>query len=274
MNQHFLLFVTGAACIMGLASSPVGAGDMKAEVIADSKLFHSHFGKTPFPNKAITVDPQGVHFFLSGTTEKPEYTALYSFFKVGGDFEISANYFWTPIVIPKGGYGVSVGIRIETNDKNHSVALARGNFPQQGSAYVVSIGTMSADRKIGYKNEAPFPTSAKKGRLILARKKNEVVCLAADDTEEPKELCRIPFTDAAVQRVLIFADPGKATTDLDAWITEFKVRADEMSHHMVKEENYSNWWGVVAGVVLIVIGTTGFLVVRRIRTGRWSGKES
>ena len=41
---------------------------MKVEVTADVKLFHSHFGKTPFPNQAITALPQGVHFYLSTAT--------------------------------------------------------------------------------------------------------------------------------------------------------------------------------------------------------------
>jgi hypothetical protein len=73
--------------------------------------------------------------------------------------------------------------------------------------------------------------------------------------------------------VLIFADPGKAPADLDVWVTDLKIRADEMSHHMTKKETQGNWSGVVAGAVLIVVGTTGFLVVRRIRTGRWNGKD-
>jgi hypothetical protein len=273
MNKHFLLFLAGAAAILCLAWSSVSAGDMKAEVTADVKLFHSHFGQTPLPNKAITIDPQGVHFSLSAETEKAEYTTLYSFFKLGGDFEISANYDWTPVPIPKKGYGVSCGIQFETNDKKKSVALARGNFPGKGSSYRVSIGTMNADKKTEYKVQPPFATQAKSGRLILARKKNEIICSAVDEAEEPRELCRIPFTDAAVQRVLIFADSGTAPADLDVWITQVKIRADEMSHHMVKQEKLSGWWGVIAGAALIVVGTTGFLVVRRLRTGRWGGRD-
>ena len=269
MNKHILLFVIGGLCVW---SASVAAGEMKTEVAADVKLFHSHFGKTPFPCKAIDVGPHGVHFFLSSATPKPEYTALYSFFKVGGDFEIAADYSWMPVVVPKGGYGVSCGIRIETRDKKHSIALARGNLPDQGSAYIVSIGTMKPDRKIDYQNESPFPTKSTTGRLILTRQKKEVICLAADGTEEPTELCRIAFTDAAVQHVLIFADPGNAPTDLDAWITQFNIRAEEMSHHMVEQESYNSWLGVPAGIAVIVIGTAGFLVAHRLRTGRWRGK--
>ncbi|HZZ79840.1 MAG TPA: hypothetical protein VFE62_15080 [Gemmataceae bacterium] len=272
MNQkHALLFAVGAVSILFFAWSTVSAGDMKAEEVGNPALYRSHFGQTPFPNKSIAIDANGVHFFLSPETEKPEYTALYSFFKLGGDFEVSVNYDWTPVIIPKGGYGVSCGVAIETNDKKKSIALARGNFPGQGSAYRVTTGTWREDKKVDYKSEPPFETTAKSGRLIILRKKKEVICLAADEEGEPKELCKIPFTDAAVQRVLIFADPGATPTELDAWFTRFKIRADEMSHHMVKQEQSNPWWGVYAGLVLIVVGTMGYFVVRRIRTGRWRG---
>ncbi len=273
MNKHVLLFLAGAACILCLALSAVRAGDMKAEETGDVKLFRNRFGQTPMPNKAITIDPQGVHFLLTAASEKAEYTSLYSFFKLGGDFEVSANYDWLPVGVPKKGYGVSCGIGIETHDKKKSVQLARGNLPGQGASYRVSIGTVNADKKTEYTVQPPFETTAKKGRLILARKKNEIICLVADEADEPRELCRIPFTDAAVQRVLIFADPGSAPNDLDVWITQFKIRADEMSHHMVKQEKFSGWWGVLGGLALIVFGTAGFLVVRRIRTGRWGGRD-
>jgi hypothetical protein len=273
MNKHFFLFLGGAASILCLTWSSVSAGDMKAEVIADIKLFHSHFGQSPYPNQAITIDAEGVHFVIKAETEKAEYVSLYSFFKLGGDFEISAGYDWFPVDVPKKGYGVSCGIQIETNDKKKSVALARGNFPGTGSAYRVSIGTMNASKKTEYKVQPAYETKATNGRLILARKKNEIICSAVDDAAEPRELCRIPFTDAAVQRVLIFADSGTAPADLKVSITAVKIRADEMSHHMVKQEKVSGWWGVLAGLALIVVGTTGFLVVRRIRTGRWGGRD-
>lgn len=271
MNKNLYLLAF-ALCTLVTAWPSARAGDMKAELVADVKLFHSHFGKTPFPNKTITVHPHGIRFHLSPATKVPEYTALYSFFKVGGDFEISANYDWTPVDVPDGGYGVSCGIRIETNDKRHSLAIARGNFPGTGSAYRVTVGTMSADRSVEYKNEDPFPTKAKNGRLILARTKKEVICLAANKTEEPTELCRIPFTDAAVQRVLIFADPGSAPTHLDARVSQFRIQAEELSHHMTKKESQGGWLGVIAGAGgLLLVGTIGYVVVRRLRTGRWSG---
>jgi hypothetical protein len=210
MNNNILLFLGAAGCFLCLGWSSAAAGDMKAVVTADFKLFHSHFGQTPFPSKAVTVDPEGVHLFFTSATQKPEYAALYSFFKLGGDCEVSARFDWRPVPVPRTGYGVSCGIRIETNDKKQSVSLARGIIPGKGDVYLVSIGTRRADKHVDYTNEPPFETSAKSGRLILLRQKKEIICLAADEAAEPKELCRLPFTDAAVQRVLIFADPGRS----------------------------------------------------------------
>lgn len=245
---------------------------MNAEAVVDLKLLHSHFGQTPIPSKAITIAPEGVHFKLSADAEKAEYLSLYSFFKLGGDFEISADFHWTAVLVPKKGYGVSCGIQFETNDKQRSVALARSNLPEGISAYRVSVGTMGAGKKVEYSVEDPFPTSALNGRLILSRKKKEIICSVAEgDTEESRVLCRLPFTDKAVQRVLIFADPGGEPNDLEVWITNVKFRADEMSHHMVKKEQESNWWGAIAGGLLFIVGTAGFLIHRRLRTGHWRG---
>jgi len=272
----YLSPLAGIALFAFIVCSPsaTNADDMKVEEVGDLKLFHSHFGKTPFPNKAITIDAKGVHFLLTPATKKPEYTALYSFFKIGGDFEISANYDWTPVDVPKGGYGVSCGISIETNDKMRSVAIARGNFPGEGSAYRVSTGFMNPDRSVEYKAEPLFKTKAKSGKLMLTRNKKEIICLAGGKSEAPTELCRIPFTDAAVQRVFIFADPGAAPTELSARISQFKIRAEEMSHHMTKKEMPTNWFGYLwATGAVVFVGTIGFAVIRRVRTGRWGVAE-
>jgi hypothetical protein len=273
MTKHLLPFLAGAVCLLLLAAwSSSRAGDMKEEVVPDIRLFHERFAQTPYPNKSITLEPQGVHFTFT-QDQKPEYHALYSFFKLGGDFEVSVKYAWNPVNVPKKGYGVSCGIVIETNDTKKSVGLARGNFPGKGSAYRVTVGTWKADKKMDYKNEPEFATQAKSGKLIIARKKSDVTCSIVEGLDEPTELCRIKFTDAAVQRVLFYADPGEVSSDLDAKLFDIKIRADEMSHHMTKKETSNPWWGVFAGLALIVVGTSGFLIVRRIRTGTWVGRE-
>jgi hypothetical protein len=276
MTKHFhlspLLVIADIALFAFLAgsSATTQAGDMKVEEVGDLKLFHSRFGMTPFPNKTITIEPKGVRFSLSPATKNPQYTAIYSFFKIGGDFEISANYDWTPVVVPKGGYGVSCGIAIETNDKMHRVALARGNFPGEGGAYRVSTGIRMPDRSVVYKNEPLFKTKAKSGKLMLTRNKKEIICSAGDQAESPMELCRIPFTDAAVQSVFLFADPGAAPTELKARLTQLKIRAEETSHHMTKNELPTPWFGLIWAVgAVLLAGTIGYVVIRRIRTGQW-----
>jgi hypothetical protein len=262
------LFFAGAACICLQAAA--FAGEMKDELQppADVRLFDAYFARYGAPVKAIVTEPRSVRFVLKSSYQKPEQLGLYSNFKVAGDFEISAKYEWTPVNVPKGGYGVSCGIKVETNDESKAVALARGNLPGRGSAYIVTEAKKEGGEIKYYNTE--FKTDAKKGRLILLREKKEIVCLAADGAGEPQELCRLPFTEASVQRVLIVADPGAAPTDMDARISEFKVRAEEITLKIPKRDAPRNWgWWIAGGVILIAGAVAGYFIFRRLRYGQW-----
>jgi hypothetical protein len=269
MTKNYFLFLAGAACIFLLTLSADGAGEMKAELECppDVKLFDAYFARYGAPVKAITTDLRSVRVQLSSSFPKPEQLGLYSNFKVAGDFEISAKYEWTPVNVPKGGYGVSCGIKVETNDENKGVALARGNLPGKGSVYIVTEAQKESG-EMKYTNKH-FPTEAKKGRLVLLREKKEVVCLAGDGVGELQELCRLPFTEASLQRVLIVADPGAAPTDMDARISEFKIRAEEITHKIPKRDAPRGWGPWFAGGAFFGIAVGGYFAFRRYRYGQW-----
>jgi hypothetical protein len=98
-----------------------------------------------------------------------------------------------------------------------------------------------------------------------------VVCLAGDGDAEPKELCRVPFTEASVQRVLIVADPGAAPTDMDARISQFTIRAEEITHKIPKRDAPRDWGWWLTGAVVIGCAVGGFFIFRRIRHANGAG---
>ncbi len=266
MKRPLRLSLVGAALAVSVLAQ-CRAGEMKAvlDCGVNLKLLKSHFGRYPSDNKAIQVEPQGLRCYLSTSTKKPEQTGLYSFFAVAGDFEISATYEWTPVLVPKDGYGVSCGIGIDTDTR--TVHLARGNFPGNGSGYVVTRTEMVAGKKV-YKNDEPIKTQAKTGRLVLRRERTELICLTADGAADLTEQCRIPFTAETVRKVRFFADPGNAPTNLDARLTKIHLRAEEITTNIpLSEASGWGWW--LTGAALVLVAAAAAWLVYRIRTGRW-----
>jgi hypothetical protein len=243
------------------------AGEMKSllDCAEKPKLLKTRFDRYPSVTKAIEFEPQGLHFFLSTDTRKPVQTGLASTFAVTGDFEISAAYEWTPVEVPKGGYGVSCGIAIDTDTR--TVALARGNFQGKGGGYVVTRAGI-VDGKKKYDNDPVMPTQAKRGQLVLRREKKEVICLTADDAGELTERCRIPFTTESVRKVRFFADPGSAPTNLDARLSQIRIRAEEITHDIPLSEA-SNWGWLLGATGFVLLAAITLVLVHRVWKGQW-----
>jgi hypothetical protein len=241
----------------------VRAGDMKASLDcgANPKLLGSHFRIYPAGAKAVQLEPQGLRFWLTADTKKPEKTYLYSLFALAGDFELSVAFEWSPVAVPKDGYGVSCGIEIETDKL--SVALARGNFPRDGSAFAVTRGSLIGQQK-KYDNEY-FATNHKQGTMVLRRVKGELHCLTSEGAGELRELCSVnPFPVETVRRVLFFADPGGAPTSMDARLTQIHLRAEEITTDIPRSETAGSslvWWLTAGAVLCLVI--IAFLRFRR-----------
>lgn len=233
---------------------------------ANVKYLKSHFGRYPPVAKAIEFEPQGVRFLLTTSTKEPKQTGLYSFFAVAGDFEISATYDWTPVVVPKDGYGVSCGIGIDTDTR--TIHLERGNFPSiTGSGYRITWTEMENGKKV-YKNDAPVATKAKRGQLVLRRENKDVICLTADGTGDLVEQRRIPFTTETVRKVRFFADPGNAPTNMDARLTKIHLRAEEITTNTpLSEAGGWGWW--ITGGALLILAIAAGLVIYRMRKGHW-----
>jgi hypothetical protein len=270
--SRFLCRSIMAGVLVALGPAPlVPAGEMKAELDcgANAKLLNTFFRRFPLATKAIEFEPQGVRFWSSSANKKAEQVFLYSIFSVAGDFEISATFQWTPVVVPKDGYGVSCGIAVETD--SFFVELGRGNFPEQGSAFTVTKRSGVGNNKT-YDDQF-FVTDVKQGKLVLRREKNELICLTSDGTGELQDLCpKFLFNSGTVRRVLMFADPGGASTNMDARLSQIHLRAEEITTSRPKSEASSSigWWLAAAGLVIVVLG---ILVWRTLRSRARSAAE-
>lgn len=254
-----------AALLVGCAL-PLRAGEMKATLdsAANVKLLKTRFDRYPSPAPALQFEPQGLRFQFDTYIKKPLQTGISSTFAVAGDFEISALYEWTPVIVPKEGYGVSCALAVDADA--WTVALARGNFPGSGSAYVITRGLLQ-DGKKTYKNETPIPTQAKRGKLVLRREKKEIICLTADGDEELVERGRLALTAETVRKVHFYADPGNAPTNLDARLQQIRVRAEEITNNIpLHESSGGGWWMALAAGVLAAAAA---LIGMRAWQGRW-----
>jgi hypothetical protein len=257
-----------SAMAAGLLAVPaVFADNVKTELdcAANSRILHTHFGPYGYyPKTCVMRQSKGVRFWLPAD-EGVEQTGLYSYAALAGDFEVSALYDWDNVPAPQKGYGASCGIAVEALGSGATLSLARGHLigKGQGQGYVVTRGE-PGEKGVRYELAHFSPTRAKSGRLLLRREKTELVCLAADDIRsEPRELCRIPFTDATVRPVRLFADTGGSPTGLDARLSMILLRGDEVATGLVKHDQGGGmgWWLAGGGVII----AAAVLVIRRMR---------
>ena len=244
------------------------AEERRTSLECTGKTLRFQFGRYPSSAPDVRIESDRVRFLLTSSKKNPGQVGLYSYFSITGDFEISADYEWTPVFVPKEGYGVSIGIAIDADAG--TIAIARGNFQPTGSVYVVTQGTDANDKR-EYRNDPVIPTKAKSGRLVLRRESTEIVCLTADGAGELEERCRIPFSNGTVRKVRIFADPGNSPTSLDAGLSKIAIKAGAISAQIPLSEPAGLSGGFIALViasVVVIIVLSAFWVQRSRSSAR------
>ena len=245
-------------------STSTWADDKKAllDCAANDRLFDTHFTRFgPSAAKGILRDGKGIHFKLPPMKDSG-HTGLYSYVVLAGDFEISARFDWAGVPIPKTGYGASAGITVETDGPGGSLSLARANLPKVGGSFIIIRGQPTPK---GPKFETSHEgTRAAKGRLVIRREKAELICFVAEGDGELHELRRVPFSEATVRQVRIYADPGGSDTELDARIFDFRILAEEITGNVPERDKPRGygWWPILM-VLLVAVG--GYVVWRRIK---------
>jgi hypothetical protein len=153
------------------------------------KLLDSHFTRYGFePLKTVLRQEQWVVFRMPEGLKDTQQTGLYSYVVLSGDFQVEAYFGLYEVPVPTAGYGMSVGIAIDTNEEEGMIALQRNFHKDRGGTGFAIVERKLKEGKDG-KKEKDYPTSmhparGQKGRLVLRREKEEVVCLAADDQGE------------------------------------------------------------------------------------------
>jgi hypothetical protein len=253
----------------------LAAADVKTELdcAVNVRVLDTHFGRYGYePKTCIIKQPKGVRFWLPAQ-EGVGQTGLYSFVALAGDFEVSALYDLDEVAEPEAGYGPSCGIAVDALDSSVTVSLARAHLrgKGQGPSYLVSRGT-PAEKGMRYES-TDYRTTAKSGKLVLRRERDEVVCLAADGIQAPlRELCRLPFSFGTVRPVRLFADTGGSPTGLDARLTHIRLSADEIAAGLVRHEQSSNAGGwLTAGAVVCLLAV--FLLIRK-KQEKWPFAEA
>jgi hypothetical protein len=257
------------ACVTLFVASAGWAAEMTAAIdcTVDSRPLDSLFQRYgKLKATAIVREEHGLRFTLPAANGTDQ-TGVYSYFSLAGDFEVAADYELLSLPPPQGGYGVSCGMAVNTKAKDGSVSITRGYTGDKKAGYVVTRGK-PGDTGMEYKSDF-FPATAPAGRLVLRREKADVVCLAADGPNgEPRELCRVPFTNQTVREVRFYADPGGSPTAVDARLMRIQVRAVEIAGGVPKLQPSQGirWWWWAGGGFMVV--AAAMLIVRK-RKGQW-----
>src|SRR4051812_5635044 len=120
------------ALLVAVAAARGGDPVAALDAGADVRLLDSHFARYGYvPARTVVRDTHGVRIRLPSGVPNIGQTGLYSYFSVAGDFEFSATYELIDLPAPRGGYGVSCGIAVDTQGPGGSVAVARGQPPKQ-----------------------------------------------------------------------------------------------------------------------------------------------
>src|SRR5262245_10117665 len=256
-------WLIGAALLMAAGASR--GGEMKAELdaVADNKILDARFARSGFePLKSVSRDAHWVRFRMPANAT--EQTSLYSYFALAGDFEISVNYEQIAVAAPKKGYGASWGIATDVDAGKDSiiVSLARGFRSDGSTGYLVTRGVHSEEGRMHFKTDV-YPTTAKRGVLMMRREKDRIICLAANDLKsDVEELCKVPFSARTVNKVRLFADTGGSGTGLDARLGNLKIRAEEITGGIPQRDQAGSGW-LMYLVLVLLIGTGGYLYYRR-----------
>ncbi len=217
--------------------------------------FEKYGSKNP---DTISFDSFGARIWLPEGAEDTGQAGFYSYVALAGDCEVILTYELLKVQPPKIGYGCGVGLAFDLADN-----AGRGDIQR-----VVRVGNengfaMHSDVSAKKKDADAFePSTSVRGRIALRRVKKELIFLAGDEDGELNEIKRLPFTDATIRTLRLFADKGGSSSSVDVLIRQIEVRAEEVTPGVAKQDaRTSAWWWLLC----LVPVTGGMLLWRKIR---------
>jgi hypothetical protein len=247
------------AVLFAFAPSTGAAGEMKALLQIDCSnapamrtKFEKYGSKNP---ETISFDAQGARIWLPEGNDETGQTGFYSYVALAGDCEVIFTYRILEVQTPKTGYGCGVGLAFDLADNAGRGDLQRVIRVGNENGFAMHSGVAAKKKEA----DAFEPSTATAGRIGLRRVKKELIFLAADDGGELHEIKRLPFTDATIRTLRLFADKGGSSASINVLIRQVEIRAEEVTAGVVaRDVRTSAWWWLLA-----LIPVAGLLIWRR-----------
>jgi hypothetical protein len=239
------------AVLVALAPSSSLAGEMNAALkidLSNAQSLPTKFERYGSPNRdAIGAESDGLRIWLPERVEGLGQTGLYSYFALAGDCEVIIAYELLNVKPPQTGYGCGVGLAFDLASGGGRGDIQRVIRVGKESGFALH-SDVAAKKKDA---DAFLPSTATRGRIGLRRVKKELIFLAADEADDLREIKRLPFTDATIRTVRLFADQGGSPTTVDVLIRHVEIRADEIAGGVAKHDvRTSAWWWLLTLIPL------------------------
>jgi LPXTG-motif cell wall-anchored protein len=262
-----LIRTVAVGFLLGISCRAVGA-----------ETFSQDFRNGQLDRRVLSLVGKQVHQFaalekagLRITQAKPdqrlEPVGCQTRFSIHGDFQVTATFEILDAPKPRIGFGNGVTLRlVKAPPEANAATLAWFNHPERGEVFVADD-----ERSVGDKREHKhefFPTSAKAGKLRIARTGSQVRFSIAEDGEGAfREVKQIDFGTEDIQMCRIAGVTGMAPMNLDVRFTELSITADDLPLPESGEGTMSLWW-IWLGVNVVGLSAIGYFVYRRWRRNR------
>ena len=225
-SKGIAVLVVGLIAVASAASGAVDEffRDFRTQVFDDSSFERAGSGADQF----VESGPDGLRIkFLDGANHEPTGVSLR--FHVRGDFEITAGYAIQTLDPPTAGYGVGVGLYVETDSPTkEGITLERFVVPKAGEVFA----STRASVKKGVRTYASrrFPARAtRSGQLRLSRRGARVTASVAEGDETAfRKLQTVQVAPGDLFYVRLAGDTGGSTSRLDATFKDLRIKTGDL----------------------------------------------
>ncbi len=207
--------------------------------------------------------PEGLVVEFTEEDQEPEATGISLRSAVRGNFEVLAEYEILGLTPPSDGHGSGVGLTIESEyPRKIGLTLQRFDIPDVGPTFTSTRITTSDDGKRQF-NPKRVKTDATSGKLRIKREGTKVRAYFTDGKGDFQELREVDFGDGDLTQVRFVADNGRTNYPLKVLLKNLTVNADDFPSAAASGSFGSGLRRILLIVVVIVIPTVLFVLVRR-----------
>lgn len=217
----------------------------------------------PSAEQFIEATSSGLRIkFLDGANHEP--TGIATNFPLRGDFEITAAYEIKTAEVPKIGYGVGIGLYIETDSPTREgLTLERFVMPDASEIFASTRATMKDGERIYYSDRFPAPASGS-GTFRLTRRGPTLTASASKaGSTSFRELRVVEVGTGDVTVLRLAGDTGGSNRRVDASFLDLRVKADGFTRTTPPGSGFAvSWTSLLVGLIAVVVAITTFLLSR------------